>query len=60
VTTNQEKLQELFEAALRSLDEPLPKPVPAVRGSMFPPPRWRVQEEDQAKPQVVPQEKSQV
>jgi hypothetical protein len=58
VTTNQEKLEELFEAALRSLDKPLERPVPASRENMFSPPPWRAQEETQAKPKIFPELKT--
>lgn len=56
MTTN-EKLQQLFEAALQTLDEPISKPIPANRENMFPPPPWRTQEEVPPKPAVLPQER---
>lgn len=42
--TNQDKLQQLFDAALRSIDEPLPKPATVASDKLFAPPPWKLKE----------------
>lgn len=60
MTVSQERLEALFEAALRTVHGPLQKLVEETSGSKFPQAPSRAQEEAQAELQVELEEKSEV